>query len=256
MFPFSKKGLANPKDEYTVFYGERVPLWILVTAEGPTGHGSRFIPDTAVSKLIKVANHALEFRATQEKALGWGDGTAASSTSSSTSSSTAAGGAGGAAGDGKEEDEAPGTSSGSHDHAPGCSHCQAKKLGDVTTLNLTMLRAGVSLDEGKTFALNVIPTTAEAGLDVRVTPNTPIPEICAMLDRWCAEEGGLSWKFAPWAGKHLEEHYTTSVDPAKNPWWAAFAGACDRMGMKLVPEIFPAGTDSRFVRQLGLNALG
>ena len=156
----------------------------------------------------------------------------------------------------KEEDEAPGTSSGSHDHAPGCSHCQAKKLGDVTTLNLTMLRAGVSLDEGKTFALNVIPTTAEAGLDVRVTPNTPIPEICAMLDRWCAEEGGLSWKFAPWAGKHLEEHYTTSVDPAKNPWWAAFAGACDRMGMKLVPEIFPAGTDSRFVRQLGLNALG
>ena len=28
----------------------------------------------------------------------------------------------------------------------GCAHCQAKKLGDVTTLNLTMLDAGVSLD--------------------------------------------------------------------------------------------------------------
>ena len=37
-----------------MFFGERVPLWVIVTAEGPTGHGSRFIPGTAVSKLIKV----------------------------------------------------------------------------------------------------------------------------------------------------------------------------------------------------------
>ena len=70
-----------------------------------------------------------------------------------------------------------------------CRHCQAKKLGDVTTLNLTMLRAGVSMDDGETFALNVIPTKAECGLDIRVTPNTPIPELTKLLDTWTAEEG-------------------------------------------------------------------
>ena len=39
----------------------------------------------------------------------------------------------------------------------GCKHSQAKKLGDVTTLNLTMLKAGVTGDGGETWNLNVIP---------------------------------------------------------------------------------------------------
>ena len=37
------------------------PLWILVNVEGPTGHGSRFIEDTAISKLLGLANKAFEF---------------------------------------------------------------------------------------------------------------------------------------------------------------------------------------------------
>lgn len=35
------EGLANPRDAFTVFYGERTPWWLLVKAVGPTGHGSR-----------------------------------------------------------------------------------------------------------------------------------------------------------------------------------------------------------------------
>eukprot|EP00392_Amoebophrya_sp_AT5.2_P016228 g16485.t1 len=56
------EGLANESDRFTVFFGERNPWWIMVRATGPTGHGSRFIEDTAVSKLIAVANRALDFR--------------------------------------------------------------------------------------------------------------------------------------------------------------------------------------------------
>ncbi|KAG3235733.1 hypothetical protein PI124_g19239 [Phytophthora idaei] len=40
------EGLANPGDAFTVFYGERSPWWVYVKAEGPTGHGSRFIKNT------------------------------------------------------------------------------------------------------------------------------------------------------------------------------------------------------------------
>jgi hypothetical protein len=38
-----------------VFYGERKIWWIHVTARGPTGHGSRFVKDTATEKLVSTA---------------------------------------------------------------------------------------------------------------------------------------------------------------------------------------------------------
>jgi aminoacylase len=128
------EGLANASQSgaCTVFYGERSPWWLIVKAKGPTGHGSRFIEDPATHKLMRVAQRALAFREEQEKLLGYG---------------TACGVNG------------------------GCKHALAKKLGDVTTINLTMLRAGVSGDGGKTWNLNVIPTAAEAGFDVRVPPS-------------------------------------------------------------------------------------
>ena len=88
------EGLATTGKEYTVFYGERMPLWINVVSKGPTGHGSRFIQDTAVEKLVEMASKAFAFRKEQEKQLGYTE--------------------------------------------HGCKHCEAKKLGDVTTLNLTM----------------------------------------------------------------------------------------------------------------------
>lgn len=34
------EGLANPGPNYTLFYGERKAEWVVVRAEGPTGHGS------------------------------------------------------------------------------------------------------------------------------------------------------------------------------------------------------------------------
>ena len=68
----------------------------------------------------------------------------------------------------------------------GCKHAQAKKLGDVTTINVTMLRSGVSCDGGETFSLNVIPTLAEAGFDCRISPNLATSDFRRMLDTWCA----------------------------------------------------------------------
>jgi len=60
------EGIANPGPAYTVFYGERTPWWIIVKAKGATGHGSRFVQNTAVPKLLAVANAANKFREEQE----------------------------------------------------------------------------------------------------------------------------------------------------------------------------------------------
>lgn len=55
----------------------------------------------------------------------------------------------------------------------GCKHgdMKKKKLGDVTTVNITVLKSGVSTDGGQTYAMNVIPTEAVAGFDVRISPH-------------------------------------------------------------------------------------
>lgn len=179
------EGLANPRDAFTVFYGERTPWWLLVKAEGATGHGSRFIKGTAVEKLMAVCDKALAYRKEQEEVLGY---------------------------------------------SGGCSHATAKKLGDVTTLNLTMLKAGVATAGGgggegqpathERYALNVIPTEARAGFDVRINPQTPTEEFRARVAGWCKEEG-VTWEFADWTTP-LHEHYLTSMDREENPWWGVF----------------------------------
>lgn len=182
------EGLANPRNAFTVFYGERTPWWLLVKAEGATGHGSRFIEGTAVGKLMAVCDKALAFRKEQEDILG---------------------------------------------HNGGCGHAKAKKLGDVTTLNLTMLQAGVATAGGengaggggtatrhKRYALNVVPTEAHAGFDVRIDPNTPTEDFRARVSKWCHEEG-VTWEFADWTSP-LDQHYLTSIDRDENPWWGVF----------------------------------
>ena len=47
-------------------------------------------------------------------------------------------------------------SSSCHRHTECVRHAKCKKLGDVTTINLTVLRAGVTTDGGNTFAINVV----------------------------------------------------------------------------------------------------
>ena len=97
-------------------------------------------------------------------------------------------------------------------HSGGCSHAQAKKLGDVTSLNLTVLKAGVSSDGGNSFAMNVIPTEAKAGFDIRITPHTKPAEIKEMIDKWCEEAGsGVTWTWGD-QGNGLTQHYATSID--------------------------------------------
>jgi Peptidase family M20/M25/M40 len=57
------------ENHYTVFNGERAVWWLEIRATGPTGHASKFIKDTAMSKLIGVINNLLEMRSQEESKL-------------------------------------------------------------------------------------------------------------------------------------------------------------------------------------------
>lgn len=133
----------------------------------------------------------------------------------------------------------------------GCKHGVAHKLGDVTTVNCTMLNAGVTTDHGKTYALNCIPSTAEAGFDLRIPPTVDLDEMYKMVKDWCDPEG-IEIEFV----QKVEMHAVSSIDPDKNHWWATLRSSLEHEKLKVVPEIFPAGTDSRYLREKGIPAFG
>lgn len=81
-------------------------------------------------------------------------------------------------------------------HECGCKHANAKKLGDVTTLNITGIRAGVpgtiqeelvsfsGQEKHDGFAVNCIPMEAIAAMDIRIPPSIPLADVEAMLSDW------------------------------------------------------------------------
>jgi len=195
------EGLASPDDSFTVFYGERVPWWVKIKATGPTGHGSRFVENTAMEKLLRVVDKLLTFRKQQFNEL-----------------------------------------------QRGMAQC-GMKLGDVTTINLTMLKGGVTTD-GEVYSLNVIPSEAEAGFDIRIPPSVDLQEFSKQLAVWTSEEG-VSCLFYQQAMTNPQTPITDD-----NKWWGIFKHSLEQMGCKLDPQIFPAATDSRYLRDKGIPAFG
>ncbi|XP_075403567.1 aminoacylase-1 [Tenrec ecaudatus] len=117
-------------------------------------------------------------------------------------------------------------------------------LGAVTSVNLTKLEGGV--------AYNVVPATMTASFDFRVAPDVDLKAFEEQLQGWCREAGkGVTLEFVQ---KWTEPRVTPTDD--SDPWWAVFSGVCKDMNLTLEPQIFPAATDSRYLRAVGVPALG
>jgi aminoacylase len=125
------------------------------------------------------------------------------------------------------------------------------RLGDVTSVNLTALKSGVE-NGGGGYNLNVIPTLATAGFDIRITPNQDMKAWNEMFAQWTAEEGV--------SVEHIQtktQHTTpTSTDPEKNKWWKTFADVMEEHKFTYELRIFPAATDGRYLRDIGIPVFG
>jgi aminoacylase len=133
-------------------------------------------------------------------------------------------------------------------------------LGDVTSLNITTLQAGVQV--GDSFAYNCVPPTAKCSLDIRISPHVEPKEISDMIDTWCQEcsvnpdEGSkVTWQNILGMGPANQKHALTATD-SSNPWYQVFESGMKTMGYNIQPQVFPAATDSRFLRELGVKAFG
>ncbi|KAG0724498.1 Aminoacylase-1 [Chionoecetes opilio] len=222
------EGYANTGEEFFVFYGERSPWNLWVKCKGQPGHGSQFLEDTAGEKLRRVSDSFLAFRDQEEDRL-------------------------------KKDSKLA--------------------LGDVTTVNLTMLKGGVEfnvvpkdIDDrplvvslcsyvvicGVQFNVggvqfNVVPAELSVGFNIRVPPTMDMDALEAKMQGWCREAGkDVIMDFQ----NQTKCPQTTCVEDGKSAWWDAFAGACKKEDIKLIKEIFPAATDSRYLREIGIPALG
>ncbi|XP_001357831.3 aminoacylase-1-like [Drosophila pseudoobscura] len=116
--------------------------------------------------------------------------------------------------------------------------------GDVTTVNLTQLSGGVQS--------NVVPPFFEAVFDLRLAVTVDVVAFEKQLRDWCKEAGdGVELEFI------IQEPYVapTKLD-GSNPFWVAFKAASDELGLKVHPIVCPGATDSRYIRQKGVPAIG
>uniref|UniRef100_A0A2K5PJ67 Aminoacylase-1 n=1 Tax=Cebus imitator TaxID=2715852 RepID=A0A2K5PJ67_CEBIM len=118
------------------------------------------------------------------------------------------------------------------------------KEGAVTSVNLTKLEGGV--------AYNVVPATMSASFDFRVAPDVGLKAFEEQLQSWCQAAGeGVTFEFVQ---KWTQPQVTPTDD--SNPWWAAFSRVCKDMNLTVEPEIHTVATDSRYLRAVGVPALG
>ncbi|KAF9684735.1 hypothetical protein SADUNF_Sadunf04G0149300 [Salix dunnii] len=226
------EGLASPSENYRTFYGERNPWWLVIKATGPPGHGAKLYDNSAMENLLKSVESVRRFRASQFDLVKAG----------------------------------------------------LKAEEEVFFVNMVFIKAGtpsptVSWDEiliclvvlpihldGLIFFLlfqgsvmNLQPSEAEAGFDIRVPP-TADPESLErqFAEEWAPASRNMTFQFKEKASIHdkLGRPMLTKTD-SSNPWWSLLEEAVRKANGKLsAPEIFPASTDARYFRERGLPAIG
>ncbi|XP_059458475.1 uncharacterized protein LOC132188072 isoform X2 [Corylus avellana] len=132
-----------------------------------------------------------------------------------------------------------------------------KAEGEVVSVNMVFLKAGTPTPTG--FVMNVQPSEAQAGFDIRVPP-TADPESLErrITEEWAPASRNMTFEFKQKASVRdkFGKPMLTATD-SSNPWWTLLNEAVRKANGKLgKPEIFPAATDARYYRELGLPAIG
>ncbi|CAM6099555.1 unnamed protein product [Calypogeia fissa] len=126
---------------------------------------------------------------------------------------------------------------------------------DVVSINGAYLKAGTPSDDG--FTMNIQPSEAEAGFDIRVPP---IPGIGAYLDKRIAEEWApacrnLTYYFKVKFETENGEPPITVADDS-NPWWALMGKAVSMFNATLIPVVPSGASDSSYLRVKGIPSFG
>ncbi|OMJ28908.1 Aminoacylase-1 [Smittium culicis] len=115
-------------------------------------------------------------------------------------------------------------------------------LGFVTTVNLNIIQGGVQI--------NVVPDSFKAEFDIRVDPEVDLAEFNKWLQS-IADKNDAELKFLD----NVYPKCVTDIGPA-NKNWKVMCDVIEKKGLKTINAIFPAATDSRYLRRAGIPAIG
>lgn len=132
-----------------------------------------------------------------------------------------------------------------------------KAEGEVVSVNMVFLKAGTQTPTG--FVMNLQPSEAEAGFDIRVPPTADQESLEKRIaEEWAPTSRNMTFEYkqkVPVLDKYGKPVLTAT--DSSNPWWVLLEESVREAGGQLEkPEIFPAATDSRYFRQRGLPAIG
>ncbi|XP_020591009.1 aminoacylase-1 isoform X2 [Phalaenopsis equestris] len=135
-----------------------------------------------------------------------------------------------------------------------------KAEGEVVSVNMVFLKAGTPSSTSRTgFVMNIQPSEAEAGFDIRVPPNAdPRALERRIAEEWAPSSRNLTFEFIQKVPVHdmFGNPAITTAD-SSNPWWTLLVDAVQKANGRLAkPEIFPASTDVRYFRARGIPAFG
>ncbi|CAH1395706.1 unnamed protein product [Nezara viridula] len=117
-------------------------------------------------------------------------------------------------------------------------------LGDITTINLTRLEGGLQN--------NVIPPELIVGFDIRIAADGNHEELEKWIYDVCKKAGeGVYPEFI-----HKNPKVPTTLLTNESPYWSAMESTLKDLGLKYCTLNCPGGTDARFVRGLGIPAVG
>lgn len=132
-----------------------------------------------------------------------------------------------------------------------------KANGEVISVNPVYMKAGTPSPTG--FVMNMQPSEAEAGFDVRLPP-TVDPDLLKrrIAEEWAPAARNMTFQLIEkgpirdYNGRPL-----MTATNASNPWWSVFEKAIINAGERLSkPEILASTTDARYMRQMGIPTLG
>ncbi|CAG8450407.1 9277_t:CDS:2 [Diversispora eburnea] len=98
---------------------------------------------------------------------------------------------------------------------------------------------------------NVIPQEATAGFDIRISPNVDLIQFKNLIEGYVYSESDSTIEYV----QYFDDNGYTPLNE-NNIWWIVLRDFCKGRNISIEPEIFPAATDSRYLRKLGIPALG
>ncbi|KAJ8572099.1 hypothetical protein K7X08_008610 [Anisodus acutangulus] len=132
-----------------------------------------------------------------------------------------------------------------------------KPEGEVISVNMVFLKSGTPSPSG--FVMNLQPSEAQAGFDIRVPPTADQASLERRIaEEWAPVSRNMTFEFKQKVSVNdkFGRPAVTAVD-SSNIWWALFEEAIIKANARLgKPEIFPASTDARYFRERGLPAIG